>query len=131
MFCGTLRKKTQEYQADLGDNTQVVGHVYLRSNRELRYRVNINYLNGVKSVRLRLGSSGGPVVTYLYGPVRQTEVPVQTSGVISSCQLRGPLRCQPVSALVKEMDRGNIWADAATKEQPYGAAVGRVYRRRQ
>jgi hypothetical protein len=79
---------------------------------------------------LRLGSSGGPVVTYLYGPTKSRVSPVQSSGIISSYDLRGPLRGQSVSALVKQMDKGNIWADAATKEQPYGAAVGRVYRRR-
>lgn len=126
----TLYSLTKRYEADLGDDKQVVGHVYLRLNHQLSYRVNINYLPGVKSVRLRLGSSGGPVVTYLYGPTKSKVSPVQSSGIISSYDLRGPLRGQSVSALVKQMDKGNVWADAATKEQPYGAAVGRVYRRR-
>lgn len=126
----TLYSLTKRYEADLGDDKQVVGNVYLRLNHQLSYRVNINYLPGVKSVRLRLGSSGGPVVTYLYGPTKSRVSPVQSSGVITAYDLRGPLRGQSVSALVKQMDKGNIWADAATKEQPYGAAVGRVYRRR-
>ena len=131
MYRNSAQQPTVNYQADLGSDTQVVGNVYLRRNRALRYQLQVRYLRNIRSVRLRLGSSGGPVVSYLYGPTfgGGSRI-VNASGTISDCDLRGPLKGRSVSILVNEMNRGNVWADVATIEQPYGAAVGRVYRKR-
>ncbi len=131
MYRSAAQPQIKNYQADLGDDRQVVGHVYLRRSQQLSYEVYVRNLRRITAVRLRLGSSGGPIVAYLYGPTRgKSSGPVSSSGIISSSDLRGPLKGRSVNALVTEMDQGRIWADAATRDEPYGAAVGRVYRRK-
>ncbi len=124
---------TIHYEADMGGIEEVNGVARFNwiDNRQLYYSVQVSNLPHITAVRLRTGSSSGPVVAYVYGPVQGTTVrSLSTSGYLYSADLIGPLRGKPLSALVQEMNNGNVWVDVATTEQPAGAIDGRVYRKR-
>lgn len=121
-------KPGSNYQADLGNGDTAMFNWY---NAKLTYWLRVYNLTHITASRMRLGSSDGPIVAYLYGPTsgKSTGI-IDIQGLIYSDELKGPLHGKSVSTLVAEMDKGNVWVDVATKEQPYGAVDGHVYRKK-
>jgi len=101
---------------------------------EIHFTLKVHNLANITMAHLHLGLKGGistPVV-WLYPSSPPPKLisglfnGVLAEGTITSNDLVGPLRGQPLSALIKEMEAGNTYVNIHTKEHPEGSLCGQV-----
>jgi len=104
------------------------------SGKEICYTLRVRNLNNITMAHLHIGRKEGittPVV-WLYPsspPPKLIPGPfdgVLAEGTITAKAFVGPLRGQPLSALIKEMEAGNTYVNIHTKEHPEGSICGQV-----
>jgi hypothetical protein len=100
--------------------------------RKLHYTLVIRNICNATEGHIHLGARGvnGPVVAFLFGPCR----PITTkrkviTGTITRDNLVGPLKGQPLSALLRQMRLGNTYVNVHTTQNPNGEIRGQVRRR--
>lgn len=101
---------------------------------EIRYTLKVHNLANITMAHLHLGLKGGistPVVWLYPSSPPPKLIPglfegVLARGTITAKDLVGPLRGQPLSALIKEMEAGDTYVNIHTKEHPEGSICGQV-----
>ena len=96
----------------------------------LQYSIVVDNITDATIAHIRLSTNGGegPVVASLYGG-SNTEEPskgLRKTGVITATDLTGPLKGQPISALLNSMRRGTAYINVSTKANPPGEIGGWV-----
>ncbi len=99
--------------------------------RSLSYTVTVTGLDNLVMGHIHIGAKGenGPVVAPLFAPmspgggVKSGQI---AQGTITAAQLDGPLKGQPLSALIAAMDRGNAYVNLHTNDgrDPAGTGPG-------
>ncbi len=99
--------------------------------RSLSYTVTVNGLNNPVMGHIHVGAKGenGPVVAPLFAPmspgggVKNGQI---AQGTITADKLDGPLKGQPLSALIAAMDSGNAYVNLHTNDgkDPAGSGPG-------
>ncbi|MCI0460473.1 MAG: CHRD domain-containing protein [Gemmataceae bacterium] len=87
----------------------------------LTFQVNVANIHNVVAAHIHTGAVGvnGPVVAFLAGPFPNGGGRVQGvlgKGVITAAQLTGPLKGQPLSALIDQMRAGNTYVNVHTND---------------
>lgn len=113
--------------------TQAVGAAYLKLSQDstrLEYEVFVARLSTLRLAHLHLGAAGvsGPVVVDLYvgGPSLITPRGRVLQGTITAANLVGPLRGQPLSALLAALDADNIYLNVHSDQYRAGEIRGQV-----
>lgn len=104
------------------------------SAEEIRYTLKVHNLANITMAHLHVGLKEGistPVVWLYPSSPPPKLIPGLFDGVlaqstITAKDLVGPLRGQPLSALIKEMEAGNTYVNIHTKEHPDGSVCGQV-----
>jgi len=105
-----------------------------KSGEEIHFTLKVHNLANITMAHLHLGLKEGistPVV-WLYPPSPPPKlIPglfegVLAQGTITAGDLVGPLRGQPLSALIKELEAGNAYVNIHTTEHPEGSICGQV-----
>lgn len=98
-------------------------------NRLLYFRLVVSHLTEITAAHIHMGAPGtdGPIVATLYSSSRgSTGSGLVVSGYIHRSDLMGPLKGQPLSALVRQMNRGNTYVNVHTIRYPNGAIRGQI-----
>ncbi|UNK21214.1 CHRD domain-containing protein [Paenibacillus sp. N3/727] len=103
-----------------------------RTGTQLRFRLVVNNINRVTQAHIHLGRVGenGPIVAFLFGPskfgisVRRGVI----RGVLTNQDLIGPLQGRTIRDLVRELERGNAYANVHTIQNPDGEIRGQIRR---
>ncbi|PGA71117.1 CHRD domain-containing protein [Bacillus pseudomycoides] len=97
---------------------------------KLHYRVILKNIEKVTSCQIHLGKGNqtGPVVVFLYGPVKHgISVNEGTiTGVVSTEDLEGPLQGKTFENLVQAIDEANAYVNVHTKAHASGEIRGKV-----
>jgi len=97
---------------------------------KLHYRVILKNIEKVTSCQIHLGKGNqtGPVVVFLYGPVKHgISVNEGTiTGVVSTEDLEGPLQGKTFENLVQAIDEANAYVNVHTKAHARGEIRGKV-----
>jgi hypothetical protein len=109
------------------------------SGEELRYTLKVRNLADITMAHLHIGFKEGigALVVWLYPPAPPPVlIPgpldgVLAEGTITAGDLVGPLRGQPLSTLIKEMEDGNTYVNVHTLAHPQGSICGQVVLSRQ
>ncbi len=104
------------------------------SGAELHYKIEVHNLQDITMVHLHLGPIGTltTAVAWLYPKAPPPElIPGEFSGVLAegtltAKDLMGPLRGQPLSALVDQMRQGNVYVNIHGKRFAAGEICGPV-----
>jgi len=105
-----------------------------QSGEEIRYTIKVRNLADITMAHLHIGfkEGFGPPVVWLYPaapPPKLIPGPfdgVLAEGRITAGNLVGPLRGQPLSVLIKEMEDGNTYVNIHTLAHPHGSICGQV-----
>lgn len=108
------------------------------SGEEIHYTLRVRNLSNITMAHLHLGLKEGistPVVWLYPSSPPPKLIPgsfdgVLAEGTITAKDLVGPLRGQPLSSLIREMEDGNTYVNVHTKEHPQGSICGQVELRR-
>lgn len=108
------------------------------SGEEIHYTLRVRNLSNITMAHLHLGLKEGistPVVWLYPSSPPPKLIPgsfdgVLAEGTITAKDLVGPLRGQPLSALIGQMEAGNTYVNVHTKEHPQGSICGQVELRR-
>ncbi len=99
--------------------------------QSLSYTVTVTNLANVVMGHIHTGARGenGPVVVQLFAPMAPgggTKSGQLAQGTITADQLDGPLKGQPLSALIRAMDSGNAYVNLHTNDgkEPAGTGPG-------
>ncbi|WP_459501849.1 CHRD domain-containing protein [Bacillus sp. C1] len=131
---------TKHFVAKLkGDNelppvkTKAYGVAELIFNSDftkLHYRVILKNIEKVTSCQIHLGKGDqtGPVVIFLYGPMKPGISVKQgaITGVVSAEELEGPLQGKKFENLVQAIDAVNAYVNVHTKAHARGEIRGNV-----
>ncbi|KEK25398.1 CHRD domain-containing protein [Bacillus gaemokensis] len=114
-------------------NTKAYGvteFVFNSDLKRLSYRIILKNIEKVISCQIHLGKSNqnGPIVLYLYGPVKQgisVDKGVVT-GTVMIEDLEGPLQRKGIEDLIQEIDQANAYVNIHTKKFKKGEIRGRI-----
>jgi hypothetical protein len=112
--------------------TRAKGNVSLKLSKdgtELSYQINVSKIDNVVAAHLHLAAEGenGPVVASLFGPVTAGGGRINgrlVQGRITATDLVGPLAGQPLSALLDQMEMGQIYVNVHTDDGTGAANTG-------
>lgn len=90
----------------------------------------VNNIARITQAHIHLGRRGqnGPIVAFLFGPskfgisVRRGVV----RGVLTNRDLVGPLQGRTLNDLIREIERGNTYANVHTVQHPDGEIRGQI-----
>jgi aldose sugar dehydrogenase len=113
-------------------DTPATGNVQLKLSKdgtELDYKINVSNIENVVFAHLHLGAEGmnGDVVASLFGPVASgagRENGRLVRGTITAADLEGPLAGQPLSALIEQIEMGQIYVNVHTDDGTGAANTG-------
>ncbi|MBY0595768.1 CHRD domain-containing protein [Bacillus bingmayongensis] len=104
--------------------------IFNRDFTKLHYRVIVKNIEKVTSCQIHLGkgNQSGPVVLFLYGPVKHgISVNEGTiTGVVSAEDLEGPLQGKMFENLVQAIDEVNAYVNVHTRTYAKGEIRGKV-----
>jgi hypothetical protein len=114
-------------------STQARGNAVLQLNAdgtELSYRLIVANITDVRASHIHLAPEGanGPVVVTLFpgptiaGPVNG----VLAEGTITASDLAGPLAGMPLSALIENLNNGDLYINVHTDQVPSGEIRGQI-----
>jgi hypothetical protein len=116
-------------------NTNATGKVLFRLSsdfRRLHFFLKVNDIRNVTQAHIHLGFPGqnGPVVAFLFGPSSFgiTEQRGIVEGTLTRNNLIGPLQGGSIIDLVREIQRGNAYANVHTVQNPNGEIRGQIVR---
>lgn len=97
----------------------------------LEYKLQVSPIDGVRFAHIHLAPTGqnGPVVAFLVPPQSPSTGRIEgriARGVITAADLVGPLRGQPLSALVEQLEAGGAYTNIHTDEYPGGEVRGQI-----
>ncbi len=106
-----------------------------QDGKKLEYTLKVQNVKNITMSHLHLGKVGrfGSPVVWLYPPSPPPKlIPGKFSGIlaegtIEAEDLIGPLRNEPLSELIKHMERDHTYANIHTKEHPEGEIRGSVH----
>ncbi|MEF3305956.1 CHRD domain-containing protein [Paenibacillus sp. GYB003] len=113
--------------------TAATGSALFRLSRDgsrLHFRLVVRNIARVTQAHIHLGRRGqnGPVVVFLFGPskfgitVRRGVV----TGTLRNRDLTGPLAGKTLRDLIREIERGNAYANVHTVRHPDGEIRGQI-----
>ncbi|MBO1580210.1 CHRD domain-containing protein [Bacillus sp. XF8] len=104
--------------------------IFNRDFTKLHYRIIVKNIEKVTSCQIHLGkgNQSGPVVLFLYGPVKHgISVNEGTvTGVVSAEDLEGPLQGKMFEDLVQAIDEVNAYVNVHTRSYTRGEIRGEV-----
>ncbi|MDZ5608130.1 CHRD domain-containing protein [Bacillus pseudomycoides] len=104
--------------------------IFNRDFTKLHYRVIVKNIEKVTSCQIHLGkgNQSGPVVLFLYGPVKHgISVNEGTvTGVVSAEDLEGPLQRKMFENLVQAIDEVNAYVNVHTRSYARGEIRGEI-----
>lgn len=114
-------------------STQARGNAVLQLNAdgtELSYRLIVANIADVRASHIHLAPEGanGPVVVTLFpgptiaGPVNG----VLAEGTITASDLAGPLAGMPLTALIENLNNGDLYINVHTDQTPSGEIRGQI-----
>jgi hypothetical protein len=113
--------------------TRATGFLGLASNpfqTKLYYSLRINNIQKATVAHLHLGTAGenGPVVAFLFGPVKPGISLTQglVTGTLTRYELTGPLKGQTIRDLIRLMEEEKIYVNVHTQQKPDGEIRGQV-----
>jgi hypothetical protein len=116
-------------------NTNATGKALFRLSSDflrLHFFLEINNIRNVTQAHIHLGFPGenGPVVAFLFGPSSFgiTEQRGIVEGTLTQDNLIGPLQGRPIIDLVREIQKGNAYANVHTVQNPDGEIRGQIVR---
>jgi hypothetical protein len=106
----------------------------IENGRGLQYTLKVKNIENITMAHLHLGTVGefGTPVAWLYPSSPPPELKsgtftgVLAEGTIKAKDLMGPMRNEPMSMLIKHMERGHTYANIHTEEYPEGEICGPV-----
>jgi glucose/arabinose dehydrogenase len=113
-------------------DTNAKGNVQLKLSNDgaaLEYKINVARIENVIAAHLHMGAEGinGDVVATLFGPVEPGGGRVHgrlIRGILSTEDLEGPLAGQPLSALIDQIEMGQIYVNVHTDDGVGDANTG-------
>jgi aldose sugar dehydrogenase len=99
-----------------------------KDGTQLAFTLQLSNITNVTMAHLHLAPPGvnGPIVANLLPPGRTLPGGGFLVGVIRARDLVGPLAGQPLSALIAQMEAGNVYANVHTTAHPGGEIRGQV-----
>ena len=118
-------------EADAGEQGKI--EFYLSEDgEELNYHLNVSSTKNITAAHIHLTpkKEQGRVVVFLFDltdrPRKGSFDGSVSKGVITTADLVGPLVGGPVSALLREMEKGNAYINVHTREHPRGYLSGQI-----
>lgn len=114
-------------------NTNATGEALFRLSRDfqrLHFSLSVNNIRNVTAAHIHLGFPGqnGPIVAFLFNANRSRSG--ISSGIVNGTLTRedliGPLRGCAIVDLVREIQRGNTYANVHTVQYPNGEIRGQI-----
>ncbi|MDR6224192.1 CHRD domain-containing protein [Desmospora profundinema] len=101
-----------------------------KDRKKLFYRLQVNRIRRLTQAHIHIGRRGenGPVVAFLFGPV-QPGISVDqgvVTGTITSDDLVGPLRGEPLESLIQLMKEERTYVNVHTEQHPAGEIRGQI-----
>lgn len=101
--------------------------------RRVEVRLAVQGLDRVTMAHIHLGAPGanGPVVLWLFRNPQGLDArrrTTLTNGSFTASALEGPLKGQPLTALLREVERGNAYVNVHTAAHPQGEIRGQLQR---